>query len=149
MDENYSLRPVMLADYEFIYDLNRRAMRTYVEPLWGWDEALQREAFRQRFRLENHWLILVGKMAAGHIQRESSPDREFIAQISLLPEYQGRGIGSAVVRAIQAEAAPAGKLVELRVLRTNPDARRLYERLGFVVFDSNETHEWMRWTPGG
>ena len=45
-----------------------------------------------------------------------------------------RGVGTQLMAALEAHARAAGlRAVELEVVDTNPDARRLYERLGFVV----------------
>jgi ribosomal protein S18 acetylase RimI-like enzyme len=50
------------------------------------------------------------------------------------PAHQGRGVGRALVEAAQAEAVRRGaRKLGLRVLGTNPAARRLYEACGFVV----------------
>ena len=43
-------------------------------------------------------------------------------------------MGTQLMAALEAHARAAGlRAVELEVVDTNPDARRLYERLGFVV----------------
>ena len=46
-------------------------------------------------------------------------------------QYQGRGIGTALIGDLLAEANEGGVPVRLRVLRTDRPASRLYERLGF------------------
>ncbi len=55
-----------------------------------------------------------------------------VDQIQLAPELQGQGLGGRLIEAFVAEAHAAGHDVVLQVLKANP-ARRLYERLGFVV----------------
>jgi len=50
--------------------------------------------------------------------------------IALLPEFRGRGIGTALLSALIEEAEREGKRVSIHVERYNP-ARRLYARLGF------------------
>ncbi len=143
----YQLRPVTDADYEFLYALNSTTMRPYVEPIWGWDEDLQRTAFDRRWNPDNQQMIVVDGRDVGRITLNETDDLIYIAQINLLPDFQGKGIGSEVIEAVKADAAHSGRYVELRVLRTNPDARRLYERLGFRVFEETDTHFWMRWRP--
>jgi ribosomal protein S18 acetylase RimI-like enzyme len=143
----YTLRPVTEADYEFIYTLNSRTMRPYVEPIWGWDEDIQRKAFERRWNPDNQQIIVVEGRDAGRITLNETEDLIYIAQINLLPEFQGKGIGSAVIESVKTDAAQTGRFVELRVLKTNPNAQRLYERLGFAVFDESDTHFWMRWYP--
>lgn len=144
----YTLRPVTDADYEFVYMLNSSTMRPYVEPIWGWDEDIQRSAFARRWNPDNQQIIIVDGRNAGRLTLNETDELLYIAQINLLPEFQGKGIGSAVIESVKADAARTGKFVELRVLKTNPNAQRLYERLGFIVFDESDTHFWMRWKPG-
>ncbi|HEY3543162.1 MAG TPA: GNAT family N-acetyltransferase [Gaiellaceae bacterium] len=50
------------------------------------------------------------------------------------PDARGRGLGAALLRAA-AERIGADGVLELEVLESNPEARRLYERLGFETVD--------------
>ncbi|MDH5822685.1 GNAT family N-acetyltransferase [Luteimonas sp. RD2P54] len=72
-----------------------------------------------------------------------------LVDISLLPEWRGRGIGGALVAAAQADAAALGRGLALHVAHANPGARRLYARLGFRADAAAEsaTHLAMRWRP--
>jgi len=60
--------------------------------------------------------------------------------IQLLPEFQGRGIGSDLILRELAHAKALGKPLRLQVLRANDRARALYERLGFRVVGETEHH---------
>lgn len=53
-----------------------------------------------------------------------------IVDIALLPDSCNRGIGTALLRQLQAEAQASGKPLRIHVERFNP-ALPLYERLGF------------------
>lgn len=55
-----------------------------------------------------------------------------VVQIQLVPAWQGRGIGAALLAEVVAQATRAGADLTLSVLKANP-ARALYERLGFVI----------------
>lgn len=66
-----------------------------------------------------------------------------ISGIYILPEYQGRGLGTEVIDEVIKQARKRRQPVSLQVLKVNP-ARRLYERLGFVVIAESETHFQMR-----
>ena len=57
--------------------------------------------------------------------------------IAVLPEYRGRGVGTALLSRLLSEAAQRFEAVSLSVSESNP-AQRLYERLGFVVFGKPE-----------
>ncbi|MGO1226035.1 MAG: GNAT family N-acetyltransferase [Brachybacterium sp.] len=80
--------------------------------------------------------------------------------VGVLESHRGRGIGAALMREAEQLAEPAGRL-RLGVGTDNPDARRLYERLGYrglgelvtTTYDymddegvrrtATETDEWM------
>jgi ribosomal protein S18 acetylase RimI-like enzyme len=67
--------------------------------------------------------------------------------IQLRPPFQRQGIGSAIIRKLKAEAASCRGVLDLGVDHANTNARRLYERLGFVQFGSDEQEVHMRWSP--
>ncbi len=60
------------------------------------------------------------------------------------PSTCNRGIGSRLVRALQSEAAAAGKPLSIHVERFNP-ALRLYERLGFRQLEDKGVYLFMEW----
>jgi ribosomal protein S18 acetylase RimI-like enzyme len=63
----------------------------------------------------------------------------WIHTICIVPEHQNRGTGTEVVRSVIVEAETQNMPLYLSVLKVNP-ARRLYERLGFVVIEETEHH---------
>jgi ribosomal protein S18 acetylase RimI-like enzyme len=70
----------------------------------------------------------------------------FLSKIYILPQYQGRGIGTRLINGVLEEAHGRGLPVTLRVIRVNP-ARGLYERLGFVQVGETESHYLMEAAP--
>lgn len=69
-----------------------------------------------------------------------------LIQIQLAPELQGRGLGEQLIQGLLEEARSAGASVSLSVLHANP-ARRLYERLGFRIVESDDHSYVMRLSP--
>lgn len=139
----YALRDATDADRDWLYALNRAAMREYVEATWGsWDEVFQRERFAELFSPDRFQIIVVEGEEIGVLEARREPDRIHLGEIQLLPKFQSRGIGSAVVGDLLAEAVATDIPVELQVLKVNR-ARALYERLGFVVFGETDTHHLM------
>ncbi len=55
----------------------------------------------------------------------------YIDTLAVLPEYRGKGIASALIKATVDKASAVGKPVGLLVDKDNIMARRLYENLGF------------------
>ncbi len=136
----YAFRLATAADADFVYRLNELTMRSYVEQTWGaWDEDFQRTFFKEHFRPDENEVIVSDNEAIGVRSIIRRPDYLFVANIQLLPEWQGRGIGRAILERLL-EKEPR---VELEVQKVNP-ARRLYERLGFVIFGETETHYQLR-----
>lgn len=133
MTAAYSLRPATEADFDFLFALHRAAMRDYIEPIWGWHEEWQQEYFRRKFEPRRRRIIQVDGRDAGVLVVEWREDEIYLGLIELLPEFQGRGIGSAIVADLLAKARARQLPLALHVLKTNQPARRLYERLGFTV----------------
>ena len=66
--------------------------------------------------------------------------------IVVSPEARGKGVGSRLLAEVLALAAAEGyRTVRLDVVDTNPAARRLYERLGFVPTETTRVPWLRRW----
>lgn len=122
-------------------------MREVIEKTWEWDEAWQRNDFDRRFGEYVVSIIEREGRPAGALWLESKPDSIYIHELQVLPEYQGRGIGTAVVRRLIDEASRNGLSVTLSVVAANPRAKLLYERLGFEVTEFDAPFFRMRHNP--
>lgn len=114
---------------------------------WGWPPEQQRAFLEQQHQMRQQQLdalgeqvctrvVLDGARPVGMLVLIAEPDARVLADIALLPDCQGAGIGGALIRAELDAAARAGQRVRLHVLKTNP-AARLYARLGFHVTDDD------------
>lgn len=139
----YTTRQASDADYEFLYRLHVAAMRYLVAQVWGWDDARQEQFFADHFNPGPSRIIVVDGIDAGVIAVEWREDTAFVENIEILPEYQGGGVGGALLRDVIAAATVRGLPVTLQVLKINR-ARRLYERLGFTITGETTTHFLMR-----
>jgi ribosomal protein S18 acetylase RimI-like enzyme len=125
-----ALRPARPADSEFCYQLHKAAMGDYVAAIWGWDEQRQRD-FHARGFAPGRWQIITANGAdAGMLDVEYRRDEIYLGLIEILPDYQGRGIGSRLISALIDEAAQKGQDLVLEVLTVNHRAHALYQRLG-------------------
>ena len=140
----WTLRPATHADRTFLFELHRAALGAYVDATWGWDEATQVAFFDARFDPTRREIIQVAGADVGVLAVDDAPGEIYLAMIALLPEWQGRGIGSAIIGSILRRAAKSDRAVTLRVLRRNPRAIELYESLGFTRTRQDDTHVYMR-----
>ncbi|MCI0397735.1 MAG: GNAT family N-acetyltransferase [Chloroflexi bacterium] len=144
MMTQYTLRPATSEDYHFLYHLIEVCLKEYVAATWGWDDDFQQRHFAQHFDVTGCQIILVDGRPAGQRTVVERGEELFLAAIYLLPEYQNRGLGSALIREIIVQAEQSGRPVTLQVLKANRPARRLYERLGFFISGETNTHYEMR-----
>ena len=125
-----ALRPARPADSEFCYQLHKAAMGDYVAAIWGWDEQFQRDHHNRGF-VPARWQIITANGAdAGMLSVERRPDEIYLSGIEILPDYQGRGIGSRLINALIDEAGQKDQDLVLEVLTVNHRAHALYQRLG-------------------
>ena len=140
----FSLRQATTEDRERLYRIYREGMRPHVEQVWGWDEDFQRERFRRGFDPGSTRVVVSSGREIGFLKVTESEGVISLTQVFVMPEYQGQGLGTALVRGIVGRGLP----VKLQVLKVNHDARRLYERLGFRVAEETATHYRMLFEPG-
>ncbi len=81
------------------------------------------------------------------LELQERTEEVFIAEIEILPRFQGRGIGSQVIGEVLDRSSREGMPVALQVLKVNIRARNLYQRLGFGVTGENDTHYIMAYYP--
>lgn len=143
----WTLRPATAADHDFVVEVNRVAMGPYLEATFGWDETASDDYFDERFDASGGEVIQVDGVDAGELLVDARPDELVVVRLALLPRWQGRGIGSAIVRALIDRARDLEIPLVLRVFKTNPRAARLYESLGFVRTGESDTDVTMRREP--
>ncbi len=147
MDRQLRLRTARADDLEFLFELLKRALGAYVEATFGaWKEEEQRERFFATTDPETHQVVELAGRPIGCLKVTRKVEEIRLQRVFLLPEFQGRGIGTHLVEALLAEAREAGLPLRLRVFRVNP-AQELYRRLGFEVVGETETHILMAYEP--
>lgn len=138
-----SFRPPEDSDRPFLRALFESA-RLDAGLLAAWSDEVRRPFLDQQFHFQtvhyaraypeaDHRLVLAGGQPIGRIILSRKAEEWWLVDIALLAAWRGRGVGTLLLRAIQAaaRAAPA-ECLRLTVDMQNP-ARRLYERLGFTI----------------
>jgi len=134
-------RPATAADEPFMRELHKAAYHEVVVRQFGqWDEEFQASLFSKKWIPEKFEIVEIAGRAIGCIRVDDWPEDVFLSEIQILPEFQGRGIGSALIQGEIARAQLRQKPLRLEVLKSNDRARVLYERLGFQVCGATDTH---------
>jgi ribosomal protein S18 acetylase RimI-like enzyme len=151
-----SLRPALPGDDEFLFSVYASTRAEEME-LVNWTTT-QKEAFlRLQFRAQDlfyrenyagaeYWVIQQDDQPAGRLYVQRREDEIRIMDISLLPEFRRRGIGSSLLNQVLGEAAKSNLPVTIHVERFNP-ALDLYKRLGFRVQEDKGIYLFMKWLP--
>jgi GNAT superfamily N-acetyltransferase len=134
------IRKAETKDSELAYRVKKAAFREYVEKVWGWDEAEQRQLHERRFAAQDYRVVNVAGTDVGIMAVVVAKDCVKLNQLFLLPEHQRKGIGRECVLLIIEEARRLGLPVHLQVLKVNPRAFAFFRRLGFSRTGETETH---------
>jgi ribosomal protein S18 acetylase RimI-like enzyme len=140
----YELRPRTAGDAAFLKRAHHEGLRAAIEATWGWDQAFQDDYIATWLTDGSSQIITVAGEAAGYLEIEDQDDVVELVNIVLVRDFQGRGVGTLVVGDVIEAAARRGRAVRLGVLQANPDAQRLYTRLGFQVIDNTPPRTIMR-----
>lgn len=144
----YHLTPATPADGPWLEALRRAAYQELFLATWGhWDEARHQRQWADCWARGDIQLVEFGGERIGMIQLHEHADRVEISEIQIQPSAQGRGIGSRLVRDVQAQAHTQRRKVSLSTGLANHRAVRLYERLGFTEASRSDTHVHMESAP--
>lgn len=150
------LRSETEKDFQFLEYLYA-SIRWQELEVTGWARETKVAFLRQQFSLQYHHyavyyadadfgILVHGAEPIGRIYLHRSSRELRVVDVSLIPEWRGRGIGTILLQAVFAEASSLGATVSIHVEHLNP-ARKLYERLGFREKNMVGLYRLMVWTP--
>jgi GNAT superfamily N-acetyltransferase len=148
------LRPVTPEDDEFllaVYASTREqemAQVTWTDAqkmeFLKWQFNLQRQDYDAKHAQRQYDVILVDDQPAGRFWVSRNAEIRLL-DIAILGEFQNRGVGTVLLQRLIDEATRAKKPLRHMVFVLNSDAKRFYERLGFVVFEEVGAYLHMEW----
>lgn len=151
-----SFRVVVEADHPFLRDLYAHVRSAELAPV-PWPEEAKRAFLNEQFDLQHqHYVKNYPGADLLVIQKDAVPigrvyvyrtEREMrLMDIALVPEQRGRGIGSALLQELMAEARATKRELTLHVEPDNP-AQHLYQRLGFHLIENRGVYDFLGWKP--
>ncbi|MBI1782778.1 MAG: GNAT family N-acetyltransferase [Sphingobacteriales bacterium] len=153
-----SLRPVEEKDTIFIETVYRSTREAELS-LTNWTEQ-QKQAFiimQSMAQLADYkkncpgavyQIIVYDKKDAGRLYTWETVSEIRIMDISVLPRFQKKGIGTHLMKELIKKSGKRNKKLSLHVEQNNP-ALKWYERLGFVYIKNNGRHHYMERMPAG
>ncbi|BBH19768.1 N-acetyltransferase [Paenibacillus baekrokdamisoli] len=127
-----TLRQSQNSDVEAIANLRAIVLLNDLTRLGRFDEEKVRQRFRNAFDPVHTWIIEADSSFVGCIAFKPTLDGYLLEHFYIYPNYQGKGVGSQVLKNLLEQNDVKGKIVTLNVLQGSA-ARRLYERFGFKV----------------
>jgi GNAT superfamily N-acetyltransferase len=124
----FRLRPVSEADFEPLLSLSIRVLRADLERLGRFKPELRRERFRAAFHPATLSAIEVAGVCVGCIGAEPHADHLHIHAFYVQPEFQGCGLGAAVLARVTGQYARLP--VRIEVLKGSA-ALGFWQRQGF------------------
>jgi GNAT superfamily N-acetyltransferase len=155
--KGFTLRPETEADVPFLRRLYVSTRWDEVAPIIDWSETQKLAFLESQFALQRHHyhtyyastdcaVLEQGGAPVGRLYVDRQADTLLVVDVSLLPEWRGGGVGTALMQEVIAEARAAGKTVRITVEKYNP-AQRLYRRLDFREVADEGIHWIMEWRP--
>jgi len=151
------LRPVAPDDDKFllaVYGSTRAEELGQVEWAEGqkatflrWQFDLQRREYDGRFPDAAYYVVMVDQQPAGRIWVGTDNEQIRLLDIGLLPEFQNRGVGTALLQRLIAYSASERKALRHMIFVLNNNAERFYERLGFKQIEEFGAYKHMEWKP--
>jgi ribosomal protein S18 acetylase RimI-like enzyme len=105
----------------------------------------QTVGYRGQFPQARFDIIELAGERIGRIVVDRSDTMMHIVDQAIVPTLRGRGIGTAIMRALMDEAQAAGLPVRLEVAKENDPSFRLYQRLGFVPIETYSFYTRLEW----
>ena len=140
------LRSIVETDLDFLHTLYA-STRVEEMAMVPWRQNQKNEFLTQQFEAQHQFyqqqfnqakfdLVLLKGTPIGRLYVDTREDEIRIIDIALIPEYRGKGIGTALMNQVLEQAKKQHKPVRIHVEQNNP-ALHLYQRLGFKQINTD------------
>jgi len=133
------------SDVDLILNLKELCIKWYIEIIYGWDIDVQREKTIRE--LDKHKddmrIIIVDNKDVGVTTFYEEDNKYIVGLIMVHPDCQGLGIGTKIINDYINIAKNENKDIFIKTYKYN-QAKKLYERLGFKVYNDDDTHVYLK-----
>jgi len=129
-------------DYEFLFELKKVAEYEPIKAIFGWNETVQRELHHSEWLEAKPMIIEIGGVPVGSFLVQARENHVYFGRFFLLPECQGKGVGSQVLKRVIATAHERAMPIKLCYLQGNR-VGELYVRFGFEVTSQDSQFVYM------
>lgn len=126
------LEPATCDDATHLADIRVLAMRPSLERVGRFNAERARQRLLVNFAAKYTRLITLDGSLAGFLVLRPQDNDLLLDHFYLHPDFQQRGLGSAAIKLVLAEADELGKIIHVGALRDS-EANRFYLRHGFVL----------------
>ena len=142
-------KPATSSDVSFARHIHHAAYLDVVVRQFGqWNAEMQNKFFEEDWASGPSDIIMYNGICCGYSRIDVRADYSVVCELVILPEFQRKGIGTAILRQVISEAEQRGIPVKIGALKENR-ALELYRRLGFRDVDSSSTHIGLEYRPIG
>ncbi|MBP3708023.1 MAG: GNAT family N-acetyltransferase [Clostridia bacterium] len=138
---DYVLENCSESDLDFVFNLKKETMKWYIEKIYGWIDEVQRQKTLKEIKsnIGNMKIIIKDNEKIG-VTTFTDNKSEYIVGLTMIsPKFQNKGIATNIINNYIEKAKQNKKRIIIKTYKENP-AQNLYKRLGFKVYDENETH---------
>jgi len=118
-------------DAQMLADIRVESMRPSLEALNRFDPARARDRFLSTFEESDTFILSLGGEVAGFYVLRTYPEYFYLDHFYIKNQFQGKGIGSIVMKGLKAQASASAKPIWLIALKESP-ANTFYLSQGFV-----------------
>jgi ribosomal protein S18 acetylase RimI-like enzyme len=156
VDELAYVRPCVPSDDPFLYDVFASTWQSEVATLPNQNLAqhvlrIQHIAQERRFASSHpgyqRYLVLADGHPAGRLYLQEQGLTLHIVDLTLMPQFRSRGIGTMLFRDLFALAIRQSRSISTRVDRSNRRATDLHASLGFRLVAVDDLDHHFEWTP--
>lgn len=141
---NIEFRNCEYNDVDFILELKELCFKWYIETIYGWDINIQKQKTIEELdaHIKDMRIIKLDNNDIGVTTFYEEEGTYVVGMIIIHPNYQKKGLATNIINEYINTAKTENKRIIIKTYKKNP-AKKLYERLGFKLYNEDETHVYM------